>query len=96
MNRRLVESQFIRKLSLEPAEGTKHKFFWVKDGDIKITSTQISRGKEYKELGNEILSRIARQLYLTLSELKEAVNCPMSEERFYEIVRQRHREKYRR
>jgi hypothetical protein len=96
MNRRLVESRFTGKLNLEPDEGSRHKIYWVKDGDKKITRTQIPRGREYKELGNEILRRIADQLYLKLSELKDAVNCPISEEQFYEIVRQRHRERYQR
>ena len=96
MDRKFVDSQFTGKLELESDEGGKHKLFWVKEGDTKITRTQIPRGKEYKELGEEILSRIAHQLYLTLSELKDALNCPMPEEKFHEIVSQRHRERYRR
>jgi hypothetical protein len=94
MKRKFVESQFTGKLDLESEEGSNHKIFWVKEGNTKITRTQISRGKEYKELGDIILSLIARQLYLTLSQLKDALNCPMPKEKFYEIVSQKHREKY--
>lgn len=96
MNRRFVESQFEGKLDLEVEEGTKHKLYYVCDGEKKITRTQISRGRAYRELGDGILALIAEQLFLNLTEFKDAINCPMTKEHFQKIVIKRWSDKYQR
>ena len=92
METKTVEAQFVNKLALVKEEGRKHSLYYVYDGEQSITRTQISRG--HKEISEDIFRKIAEQLFLKMSELRAAINCPMSKKDFYKIVIERWKEKY--
>jgi len=92
MERRKIEDQFKKKLKLIKEKGRKHWLYYVSYGGQYITRTKISR--THKTISEPILGRIADQLFLSVGELKDAINCPMTEEEFYSAITKRFKEKY--
>ena len=56
-----------------------HNWFYPIDerGKITIIRTKTSHGggKKYKELGDDLVGKMARQLKLTTKQLREFVSC---------------------
>ena len=64
-----------------------HTFFhlWVDDKKTPIF-TKISHGE--KEIGNPLLSTMARQLRLSSRQFDSLLDCPLSQEEYVEILRE--------
>ncbi|MDO9209966.1 MAG: hypothetical protein Q7V48_04350 [Deltaproteobacteria bacterium] len=92
MERRKIEDQFKKKLKLIREKGKKHWLYYVFDGRQYIARTQISR--THQTISENILGEIADQLFLNISELKDAINCPMTKEEFYSTIIRRVGEKF--
>jgi hypothetical protein len=58
-------------------------FFWY-EGKRQPVFTKLSRGTQYKTVGDPLLSKMSRQLHLTKKEFGNLVDCPMSEADFIE------------
>lgn len=84
MDRIKVEKAFRHKLHLVSEEGTKHRHYFLIHNNQEIAKTHISR--THPDISPDILRDMAEQLYLKLSELKGAINCPVSKEEFEEKV----------
>ena len=63
---------------------TKHdKFFYVAQNGKRLPiCTHLSRGSQYKTLGKPYVSKIARQLKLSGSELEDLAACPFTAEMY--------------
>jgi len=92
MERKKIEDQFKKKLNLIKENGKRHWLYYVSDGNQYIARTQISR--THKTISEAILNMIANQLFLNITELKDAINCPMTKEKFYSTIIKRWKEKY--
>lgn len=66
-----------------------HTFYWFfLEGLRTHIKTKISHGKN--EYGDYLLSAMRKQLKLNSPlELKDLINCPMSQERYIELLRER-------
>ena len=65
------------KKGFERSEGAKHThlFYLNKHGKKLGFSTQVSRGKKYKELGDTLVATMATQCGLTKAQFGELVDC---------------------
>jgi hypothetical protein len=62
-----------------------HMFFYFKKNDAVFT--KISRGSSYKTYGDDLLSKMSKQLRLTKQELLNFIDCPLNKENYLEILR---------
>lgn len=65
-----------------------HQFFHLLVGGKKTTVwTKISHGK--KELNDNLLALMSRQVKLTRSDFDDLINCPLTSEEYLRILRDR-------
>lgn len=55
-------------------------FYFVVDGRKSQVYTKLSRGTDYKTLGNGIVAKIAKQMRLSKKELHTFVECSLTKE----------------
>lgn len=53
-------------------------YFLLLDGRKQATFTKLSRGTNHRDLGDPLVSKIARQLHLNKLELQSFVQCSIS------------------
>jgi hypothetical protein len=76
--RRELESAFRRKLLMEFEDGRDHRYDVLYVDGQWVLHTKISTGTRYRELGDALLAKIAKQLGVTRQQLDDLVECPMS------------------
>ena len=65
-----------------------HHRYWLYLGETKQSVfTKISHGSGYKTIGDELLSKMARQLKLTKMQFLRLVDCTMSEQEYVDCLR---------
>ncbi|MCX6030157.1 MAG: hypothetical protein NT169_12790 [Chloroflexi bacterium] len=81
-----VDRALTSKLGFEKIETHHHVYrLWLDD---KLTArTYISHGE--RELSPYHVGEMAKQMRLHQSEFVDAVNCPLSREEYYRLLRQR-------
>ncbi len=79
-----VERALVSKLGFEITE-TRHRVFrlWL-DGQL-VVRTYISHGE--RELSAFHAAQMAKQVQLSKEQFFDAVNCPLSQEEYYDILR---------
>lgn len=79
--KRDVESGLKRK-GFRQDEGDHHwYFYWTAEGKKTTVRTKTSHGST-KDLGDGLLSEMARQVRVTKSQFLELVDCPMTREQY--------------
>ena len=76
-----------RKFNFQPAKSHSDDHIWLElklDG-IPAVLTKLSRNGE--ELRDKLIGKIARQLRVSTSYLREMVACTKSQAEYYELVR---------
>ena len=74
----------------EETKDRDHDFFrLVREGIKEAVYTKVSRGTGYRDLGPQLVSRIRRQLKLEGNELSQLVECPLSEEGYIQLLKDR-------
>jgi len=69
-------------------DSTHHLMYWFFAGDRKTSvRTKISHGAA--EYGDELLSRMAKEMRLRRRELDDFVRCPMGKEDYLAILAER-------
>ncbi len=48
--------------------------------------TKISRGKEYKNYGDDLLGRMTKQLKLTTQQLLQLIDCTMDGDQYLKVL----------
>jgi hypothetical protein len=67
-----------------------HDFLFLEQAGLtQAVFTKVSRGSSYATLGDELLSRMSKQLRLTRKEFDELVDCPMDEATYLAKLRER-------
>lgn len=68
----------------EVQQGSRdHDFlFFSHAGKRQPVFTKVSRGRNYKTVGDPLLAKMSRQLHLTRKEFDRLVDCPMTLEEF--------------
>lgn len=70
--------------------GTGHdKYRLFIDGKRSSVMTLLSRGTQYQDLGDSLVGKIARQMYLDKAELMDFVECSLSGEGYLQLIRDR-------
>lgn len=81
-----VDRALVGKLGFEKHDTHHHVYRLRLDGQL-VVRTFISHGE--RELGPFLADKMAKQMRLRISELDDAVNCPLSQEAYYQLLRQR-------
>jgi predicted RNA binding protein YcfA (HicA-like mRNA interferase family) len=83
-----IESSLLKKGFT--AEEGDHRFFkLVAAGKYTGIYTKTSRGKKYKTLSSELVSKMASQLELTTKEFVSLVDCSLSGEEYLRLLEER-------
>jgi predicted deacetylase len=83
---RSVDRALVGKLGFEKTETHHHVYRLWLDG-VLVARTYISHGG--RELSQYHVNQMAKQMRLRASEFVDAVNCPLSREDYYRILRAR-------
>ena len=81
-----VSATLLRK-GFQQREGDHSFFRLYVDGKKTRVGTKISHGE--KEIHDGLLSQMAKDTKLVKHEFLELVDCPMTEERYQELLRER-------
>jgi hypothetical protein len=83
---RHVDRALVKKLGFEKSEAHHHVYrLWL--GGKLVARTYISHGG--RELSSYHVSQMAKQVQLRTGEFVDAVNCPLSQQDYYHILRER-------
>jgi hypothetical protein len=83
---RQVDKALVYKLGFEKTETHHHVYKLWLSGKL-VARTYISHGK--RELSRFHIGQMARQMCLRTSEFVEAVACPLEQEDYYRLLRER-------
>jgi hypothetical protein len=68
-------------------EEKHHRYWYFYVGEIYTgVYTYISTGSGYKDYGDSLLGRMAKELNLNRKQLCDLIDCPMTNERYREIL----------
>jgi len=83
ISRNLPKKGFVKK------EESHHIYFHHQFNGVDTgICTYVSHGKKHKDYDGKILSKIKKQLKLnSTQEVADLVNCPMSEDQYNQILR---------
>lgn len=66
-----------------------HDFLFFEHHNLtQAVFTKVSRGTEYREVGDKLLAKMSRQLKLTRKQFDELVDCPMQRPQYLEALRE--------
>ncbi len=80
-----VDRALMGKLGFEKHDTHHHVYRLWLDGQL-VARTFMSHGE--RELSQFLADKMAKQMRLRLSEFTDAVNCPLSQEAYYQLLRQ--------
>lgn len=82
-----IESALLRKGFVKRFDGD-HRFFDFFQGERFFFFTKVSHGTKYKEIGDDLLSQMAKQCHLSKKQFLELIDCSMSQEDYETILRE--------
>jgi hypothetical protein len=80
---RLVESALVNKLGFR-RENRKHKFYLLEIAGNLVRKTMISHGE--RQIGDKLLSTMARELGITRRQLEDIVACTLSRDDYLRLI----------
>lgn len=86
--RRGLESALRHKLLMEVEDDRDHRYYVLSVDGQWVLQTKISTGTRYRDLGDALLAKIARQLAVNRSQLDDLIDCPMSREDWIRHLRE--------
>jgi len=81
-----IERALLNKLGFEPRTGHHRIFRLYLDGKL-VARTYISHGQ--REAGRYHIGQMARQMWLNRREFIDAIECPLTQDEYYGLLRQR-------
>ena len=65
-------------------DGGDHQFFIYErlDGKRSMKRTKISRGSSYKEISDDLLGKMCKQVGLSKKQFLELIDCPMDRQAY--------------
>lgn len=85
MRKRDLQDSLVQKFGFEEVEGSRHDAVSLIVDGRKVATTRFSRGGS--EIGDAILTMIARQIWVPLGFLKGMYACTKSREDYLERLR---------
>ena len=86
IDRRKVE-RALKKKGFILKEDRDHRFYFLEYlGKKTAIFTKVSTGSKYKNIGSNLVSSMARQLYLSKKEFVDLVECSISGSDYTEIL----------
>jgi hypothetical protein len=84
-----TEQQLVQKVQMTPRnrKGDDHRFYDLVINGQRVARTKVSRGSGYKTLGDDLVSKMARQLYVPTPFFRELINCTKSRDEYLGILR---------
>lgn len=83
---RQVQQQFVGKLGATEQEGRRHKTYTFRDGEgVTLGQTYLSHG--HRDLDVSLIQRIARELGVRRADVRGAIDCTVTREAFYALMR---------
>ena len=81
----------LKKKGFRQTEKSGHRYFdFYFEGKRTSVSTSVSRGTSYRELSDDLLSKMWKQLHLNSKwELENLVDCPMSQDDLVAVLHQK-------
>ncbi|NJE75964.1 type II toxin-antitoxin system HicA family toxin [Thermococcus sp. ES12] len=81
----------LKKKGFQKKEGGRHtKYILYVDGKKTRIMTVFSRGKDKKELGDDLIKRIKKQLHFDdPKKFEDFVKCPLTYEDYLTILQQK-------
>jgi hypothetical protein len=75
------------KFGFTKTDRPRHEWYELLDrnGNV-IVATLLSRQASGRDISQPILSKISRQLCISKAQLTSAVECPLTREKYYEII----------
>jgi len=64
-----------------------HDYYYYTDESTSTIYTKVSRGSNYKSIGDSLLGKMARQIHLDKKEFLQFVDCPLSSEMYAQILK---------
>lgn len=82
-DRRDVQQSLSRK-GFEECQSPHHThyIYYTAGGQKTPVKTRVSRGSNYKSLGDDLLGQMAKQCKLTKADFINLVDCPLSREEY--------------
>lgn len=74
----------LKSKGFEKGQGNHRFYSFFYQGKKTHIHTKISHSHD--EIGDELISRMADQLFLTKAEFKKLVNCPLKESGYIQIL----------
>jgi hypothetical protein len=88
-DKRKIESALLAK-GFRNDETHHHYFiYWTTDGRQTTIKTRTSHTPKMKSIGEPLLGQMAKQCELKKSDFIDLVDCPLSQEQYEAILRQR-------
>ncbi len=81
-----IERALLNKLGFEPKAGHHRIFRLYLDGKLAARTYMSHR---QREVGRYHISQMARQMRLSRREFLDAIECPLTQKEYYELLRQR-------
>ena len=90
LKRRDIRSSLKRKGFVEDTDGRHISLSYeMKDGRKCGVRTFVSHGSKYKDLNDDLVGKMARQVKLQKKEFEDLVSCSMKRAEYEEIIKER-------
>ena len=89
LSREDTERALLRKLGMRLDDRRDHRFYELYVDDRWVLQSKISTGTKYRQLGDPLVAKIARELRVSPSELRAIVQCPLDREGYLQLLRDR-------
>lgn len=86
--RKDVESILLQKGFLLQ-DGGDHRYYVFYLHERLVARTKVSHGTRYKDLADDLLSKMSRQCHLTKGEFLNLVDCPLTQQGYEQILQDR-------
>lgn len=83
-----VESGLLSKGFQETQNDHHYFIYFTKEGKKTTAKTKTSHTKKMKDIPDNLLSQMAKQCHLTKAQFLELVDCPLSQDKYEDILQQ--------
>jgi hypothetical protein len=82
----MVRQRLTGKLSAYEDEGGRHRRYTFRDADGTVLG-QTVMSRSHRTIGDNLIGIMARELGVRATDFRGALNCPVSREAFYLLMR---------
>jgi len=83
-----VEQALERKLRFDRQE-SDHRYFTLEIDGRVVARTKTSHGTKHREIGDQLVGTMARQLHVSRSQFEAVVRCTRSRDEYLAALRER-------